>query len=389
MTCVQKGFKLRSPRVVLCTPTPPSIHSLILLFCKKKSEYIQDYNFPAFSNVKTYIGSDIFQIYFILDIILVSIDLGHASDIADVCGIAVLLSMEQDDRSYHTADRSSRSYPYAGQPHHVRGVQQTYYELAPLMEHSLSTHYPESSQRSITHSTSYSSTYDPSPFRGQSYDPPDDPFDNNSFQHTSTDHTPSHVLHPFSDLAIETNSSALRAETEIYTPSTPRTAEVGRAYAPNASFISQHNTSTNHFAFSSMPSNAYVQVAQPSTGCATGPAVAEEIARHLLKRGQMSHVHYTGELAQAFTPRPLPFDRKHMYTRKADTSDASAPDPPVKLADLDDPHPSLSLSHQFPDSNAGTSTPLPEDPVPPPVAIPKKKKSKMHDCEICHKKFPR
>lgn len=303
----------------------------------------------------------------------------------------MLLSMEQDDRSYHsTTDRSSRSYTYAGQLHHVRGVPQTYYELAPLMEHSLSTHYPESSQRSITHSTSYSSTYGPSPFRGQSYDPPDGPFDNNPFQHTSPDHT-SHVLHPFSDLAIGTNSSDLRVEAEIYTSSTPRTAEVGRAYAPNTSFMSQHNASTDHFAFPSMPNNAYVQVAQPSlaVGCATGPAVADDTARHLLKRGQMTHVDYTGDLAQAFTPRQLPFDRKHMYTTKADASDASAPDPPVKLADLDDPHPSLSLSHQFPNSNAGTNTPLSEDPVPPPVAIPKKKKSKMHDCEICHKKFPR
>lgn len=286
--------------------------------------------------------------------------------------------MEQDDRSYDSADGSPSSYAYAGQPHHVRGTPQTYYELAQLMEQSLSTQYPESSQRSVTHSTPYTSTYDPSPFRGQSYGLPNGQFHNGPFQRDD----PPHGLHPFSDLAVGANSSALRAEVELYRSSTPRTTEVDRAYVTDPTYIAQHSTSTDPFTFSSVPSNSYMQPIQPSVGSATGPIVD----RHLLSRGDMPHAQFTGNLVQSFTPRQLPFDRKHMYTSKADVSNVSVPDSPIKLANLDDPQPSLSSSHQY--SNSGTNAPL-SDTVSPPVAIPKKKKSKMHDCEICHKKFPR
>lgn len=288
--------------------------------------------------------------------------------------------MEQDDRSYHSADRSPRSYAYAGQPHHVRGAPQTYYELAQLMEQSLSTHYPESSQRSITHSTPYTSTYDPSPFRGQSYGLPDSQIHNSPFQRASLNNPRPHGLDPFSDLALEANPSTLRTQMELYRSSSPSTAEVDRAYVPDAAYIT---ASTDHFAFTSVPSSGYMQIIQPSVSSAPGP-VAD---RHLLGRSEMPHAQYTGNLGQTFTPRQLPFDQKHMYTSKANASDVAATDSPIKLANLDDPRPSLSASHQY--SNSGTNVPLSEDTVPPPVAIPKKKKSKMHDCEICHKKFPR
>ena len=291
-------------------------------------------------------------------------------------GIPVL-SMEQDDRSYDSADGSPPSYAYTGQPH--RGTPQTYYELAQMMEQSLSTQYPESSQRSVTHSTPYPSAYHPSPFRGQSYGLPNDPFHNGLFQRASLDNPPSRGLQPFSDLAVEANSNALRAEAELYRSSTPRTTEVDRAYVSDATYITQHSTSTNPFTFSSVPSNSYMQVIQPSVGSGTGPT----IDRHLSGRGDIPHALFTG---QSFTPRQLLFDQKHMYTSKADVSNVSVPDSPIKLANLDDPQPSLSSSHQY--SNSGTNAPL-SDTVSPPVAIPKKKKSKMHDCEICHKKFPR
>lgn len=280
--------------------------------------------------------------------------------------------MEQDDGSYDSADGSPPSYAYTGQPHH-RGTPQTYYELAQLMEQSLSTQYPESSQRSVTHSTPYTSAYDPSPFRGQNYGLPNGQFHNGPFQRASLDNPPSHGLHPFSDLAVEANSSALR-EAELYRPSTPRTTGVDRAYVTDATYITQHSTSTDHFTFPSVPSNSYMQVIQPSVGNATRPIVD----RHLSGRGDIPHAQFTGNLGQNFTPRQLPFDRN--------ASNVSVPDSPIKRANLDDPQPSLSASHQY--SNSGANVAL-SDTVSPPVAVPKKKKSKMHDCEICHKKFPR
>ncbi|KAK2461210.1 hypothetical protein APHAL10511_006737 [Amanita phalloides] len=273
----------------------------------------------------------------------------------DIYHIGLLL-MESDDRSYRAEDVSPRPYVYpttAVQTHHA--IRDTpYYELAPLagMDPSLST-YPSSSQRSVVHSVSYTPVYDSSAFRGQTYDfshqmSPDGHFNSGHFHSAPVDHAPSFSLDHFSVPSIQTDPGILRAEAELYDPS-PRTRDVSHPFV--AEFATQHSASSGRLTFSSAHNNAYQQVV-PSTA---GP-VPEETSRHILKTNQILHAQYMSHPISEFPPQT-------------------------------DPQPSLFLPHRDINSNADTSTSQPEG--RPPVAATKKKKSKMHDCEICGKKFPR
>ncbi|KAF8635463.1 hypothetical protein AX15_000438 [Amanita polypyramis BW_CC] len=301
--------------------------------------------------------------------------------------------MESDDQLYHTADISGRLYNYpvpAVHPDHVtRTAPSAYYELTPLagLDLSLPTHYPESSQRDLVQSSSYVAAYDDSSFRVQNYDlrQSGGQFNSNHFYGTPLNLAPPHTLYSPPNIPTQPGPSAIHPEADFYGHFTSRARNMEH-YLSDVSFMGQRGSLNDHFAFTRVPNNnAYVQVSVPLAGSAAGPSVHDTCD---------PIPQYTRNLTPEFSPsQSSPFDLKPTYTRNASAVKASEPTALGSLtksaAAVDNPQPSHPSPNPPKGSSVHPNSLPPGDSVPPRVTATKKKKSKMHDCEICGKKFPR
>lgn len=288
--------------------------------------------------------------------------------------------MQQDDQ-YHGADMSGRPYTYPtpdGQPHHALGNPKNYYELDSIahVEPPLQTQYPGQSQRNTMHPTQYKTVYDTSnDFHGENY--------HLSQQSSASEGAYSHTsAHPFS--RQPSHGAIPNVDGNFYDPLNSHLGEMGHTYMPDMSLtahVPQRHDASNDFqsfTYAQAPNEAYMPVPHPPMGNTAGRITTNLPAQRLKRRPP------TEEFMQGVTTaRGLSFDLK--YTQHASLGSADQPG----LAYLENHELPFPASHRPDTTSDKSNSTIPDDTISAPVGVVKKKKSKMHDCEICGKKFPR
>ncbi|KAF8636907.1 hypothetical protein AX17_003158 [Amanita inopinata Kibby_2008] len=311
--------------------------------------------------------------------------------------------------SYPSADLSGHAYSYRS--HEIppqRIISSTsvdYYELGNLTSSRspLPPRYSEPSQRGVMHATSYGSVYDPrSSYSVEQFNLPDQfprpggQFDGESGAHgTFRNHVSPHGMLPFSDLATQTDANTLRNhDTDIFGPFPSHTNELAHTYMSDVTFGGHDqrviSTENGHFVYAPAANDAYLQTSSVSN--AVGPVASNTPAHQQMERcsdQEFSH----GYMRSFSGPRSISFDQEHVYvgnTSASERNDTVMHRSSTTLADMTLHRPLVSVSQTAqhgPSRPVNLSNVTPTDDIP--AVVTKKKKSKMHDCEICGKKFPR
>ncbi|PFH50603.1 hypothetical protein AMATHDRAFT_60702 [Amanita thiersii Skay4041] len=203
--------------------------------------------------------------------------------------------------------------------------------------------------------SSYGAVYEPSTFSEHfnlqtPYSKPENQFDGSLAVHTQPlEHVPSQELVSFSNLAMQSEPNMLHnAHTDLFGPLS-QTNDMDHSYVTSEPYRNSQREMSQHagFSFASVASRSYMH---------TSPRVPEQanfipdtVSLHYQNKSCRAP-HPSGDYVQdVAVPQSTVFDRKTIYAGSS------------SMAEID------------------TSS----------VFESKKKKSKMHECKICGKKFPR